>query len=53
MEIFFINILVFKIKMIFYQLFSQKGLLLEEVKDYEIKALKKQIFISNLKALLG
>ena len=36
--------------MIFYQLFSQKGLLLEEVKDYEIKALKKQIFISNLKA---
>jgi len=35
--------------MIFYQLFSQKGLLLE-VKDYEIKALKKQIFISNLKA---
>jgi len=28
----------------------KKGFLLEEVKDYEIKALKRQIFISNLKA---
>jgi protease-4 len=28
----------------------KKGYLLEEVKDYQIKALKKQIFISNLKA---
>jgi protease-4 len=48
--------LVFKIK--FLSLYSnnacnilfKKGFLLQEVKDYEIKALKKQIFISNLKA---
>jgi protease-4 len=30
--------------------YFKKGFLLQEVKDYEIKALKKQIFISNLKA---
>jgi len=48
--------LVFKIKKLSLYLnnacniLEKKGFLLQEVKDYEIKALKKQIFISNLKA---